>query len=124
MSRVSISRSYAILVGLEAYVKTRKKVKKGIEKVEEKKEEIIHPEEVARQREKERDKTKSAEKERRVLEENRKKNEEEKRKRSWSVKLMNRLGIRGEGKKEEEVTKVDKREGEDIESGIAPDGKR
>lgn len=31
MSRVSISRSYAVLVGLEVYVKTRRKVKNGVE---------------------------------------------------------------------------------------------
>ncbi|KAL5470074.1 hypothetical protein PMIN07_002072 [Paraphaeosphaeria minitans] len=31
MSRVSISRSYAVLVGLEMYVKTRRKVKHGVE---------------------------------------------------------------------------------------------
>ncbi|KAL9088720.1 MAG: hypothetical protein Q9165_006029 [Trypethelium subeluteriae] len=124
MSRVSISRSYAILVGLEAYVKTRKKVKHGVSKIEEKKEEVLHPEEVAKQREKERDKTKSAEKERRVLEEKRKKDEEERRKRSWSVRLKNRLGIGGEKSKDEGPTKVDKKEGEDIEDGIAPDGKR
>lgn len=31
MSHVSISRSYAVLVGLEAYVKTRKKIKHGVE---------------------------------------------------------------------------------------------
>ena len=123
MSRVSISRSYAILVGLEAYVKTRKEVKKGVGKVEEKKQEILHPEEVARQREKERDKTKSAERERRVLEEGRKREEEERKKKRWSVRLMNRLGIGGE-RKEESVKKVDKKEGEDVEDGIAPDGKR
>lgn len=33
MSRVSISRSYAVLVGLEMYVKTRRKVKHGVEHV-------------------------------------------------------------------------------------------
>jgi len=33
MSRVSISRSYAVLVGLETYVKTRRKVKHGVEHV-------------------------------------------------------------------------------------------
>ena len=31
MSHVSISRSYAVLVGLEAYVKTRRKIKHGVE---------------------------------------------------------------------------------------------
>ncbi|KAL9079885.1 MAG: hypothetical protein Q9157_001287 [Trypethelium eluteriae] len=124
MSHVSISRSYAILVGLEAYVKTRKKVKHGVSKIEEKKEEVLHPEEVAKQREKERDKTKSAEKERKVLEEKRKKDEEEKRKRSWSVRLKNRLGIGGEKSKDEGPVRIDKKEGEDIEDGIAPDGKR
>ncbi|KAI9662496.1 MAG: hypothetical protein M1821_008663 [Bathelium mastoideum] len=123
MSRVSISRSYAILVGLEAYVKTRKKVKKGVGKVEEKKDELLHPEEVARQREKERDKTKSAERERKVLEEKRQKDEEERRKRSWSVKLMSRLGIGGEGK-EENAKPIDKKPGEDVEDAIAPEGKR
>ncbi|KAI9695650.1 MAG: hypothetical protein M1820_008497 [Bogoriella megaspora] len=131
MSRVSISRSYAILVGLEAYVKTRRKVKKGVEKVEEKKEEMIHPEEMERKREKERDKSESAEKERRYLEETRKKEEEERRKMGWSERMLRRLGI-GKKKRQEDVqrkegkaiVKVEKKEGEDVEAGIAPEGRR
>ena len=46
MSRVSISRSYAVLVGLEGYLGAKRNVKKGEQRIKD----IIHPEE-ARQRE-------------------------------------------------------------------------
>ena len=45
MSHVSISRSYAILLGLEAYVKARKKIKKGIQHLHHHKEKEVNPKE-------------------------------------------------------------------------------
>lgn len=68
MSRVSISKSYAVLIGLEGYSKTRKKLKKVGGDVKGTKDKTLHPEEVARVQEEKRDKTESAEKERRTLE--------------------------------------------------------
>lgn len=67
MSHVSISRSYAVLVGLEAYVKTRRRGKRVLGKLVYGRDKILSPEEV-RRREEERDKSESAERERRVLE--------------------------------------------------------
>ncbi|RMZ85916.1 hypothetical protein DV736_g6531, partial [Chaetothyriales sp. CBS 134916] len=43
LSRLSISRSYAILVGLEAYVHTKQTVKAGSRAVEYQKERLLHP---------------------------------------------------------------------------------
>ncbi|KAI9773776.1 MAG: hypothetical protein M1835_006100 [Candelina submexicana] len=68
MSRVSISKSYAVLIGLEGYTKTRKKMKRVKGSIKEKKDKTLHPEEVARKEEEKRDKSKSAEKERQTLE--------------------------------------------------------
>lgn len=64
MSRVSISRSYAVLVGLEAYVKSRRKGKMMIQKLIHHRDKIISPSELARRHEEERDKSESAERER------------------------------------------------------------
>ncbi|KFY82345.1 hypothetical protein V500_10605, partial [Pseudogymnoascus sp. VKM F-4518 (FW-2643)] len=68
MSHVSISRSYAVLVGLEAYVKTRRRGKMVLGKLVHGRDKILSPEEVRRREEEERDKSESAERERRVLE--------------------------------------------------------
>jgi hypothetical protein len=67
MSHVSISRSYAILLGLEAYVKTRKKIKRGIEHLHHGKQKVVRPEDYKKMKEAQWDKSKSAEKEREVL---------------------------------------------------------
>ncbi|KAF7864084.1 hypothetical protein EAF04_007049 [Stromatinia cepivora] len=69
MSRVSISRSFAVLVGLEAYVKTRKRAKKVMGKVVRRKDKMLDKEGVVRRDEEMTDKCESAEKERRFLEE-------------------------------------------------------
>lgn len=68
MSHVSISRSYAVLVGLEAYVKTRKRGKKAFKKLIHSRDKLLSPEEVAKQDEEARDKSESAAIERRFLE--------------------------------------------------------
>ena len=62
MSRVSISRSYAVLVGLEAYAKTRKKIKHGLHHASKNKDRVLHPEEAKKREEATKDKSKSAEK--------------------------------------------------------------
>ncbi|KAL8400117.1 hypothetical protein RB594_000501 [Gaeumannomyces avenae] len=68
MRHVSISKSYAILVGLEVYARTRAKSKSIVDRMAHGKEKIVAPEEVAKREEAERDKTESAAKERAVLE--------------------------------------------------------
>jgi hypothetical protein len=60
MSHVSISRSYAVLVGLEAYVKTRRRGKKIVRKFVHSRDKILSPEEVAKKEELDRDKSESA----------------------------------------------------------------
>jgi len=67
MSHVSISRSYAILLGLEAYFKARKKIKKGIQHLHHHKEREFNLEEYRKKREKHMDKSQNTEKERQVL---------------------------------------------------------
>lgn len=69
MSHVSISKSYAVLVGLEAYVKTRKKGTDMLRRVTHRKESIVAPEELRKREEQEQDKSQSAARERKVLEE-------------------------------------------------------
>ncbi|KAH8203992.1 hypothetical protein TruAng_001803 [Truncatella angustata] len=56
MSHVSISKSYAVLVGLEAYVKTRKKGKQTLQNMTHHKEKLLNPEEVIKREEAAKDK--------------------------------------------------------------------
>lgn len=65
MSRVSISRSYAVLLGLESYVGAKKRLKMGEQKVKD----MVHPEQKKKREEGQMDKSKSAEMERKVIEE-------------------------------------------------------
>ncbi|TGJ87652.1 hypothetical protein E0Z10_g1152 [Xylaria hypoxylon] len=87
MSHVSISRSYAVLVGLEMYIKTRRKGKEALKKVSLGGTKVFRPEEAKRMEEAAWDGSQSAAKERRVLE---KEHEENKP----SVKILQKLGIR------------------------------
>jgi hypothetical protein len=130
MSRVSISRSYAVLVGLEAYVKTRKKLKHGIGHVTHNKDKVIHPEEVQKREEEEKDKSESAEKERKVIEAEKRKQEEVKKRESigsWAMRKMRFRSPSQSSSNSKEKTKQNSRTplsvpGEDVESGIAPEG--
>ncbi|KAJ9152047.1 IQ calmodulin-binding motif protein [Pleurostoma richardsiae] len=107
MSRVSISKSYAVLVGLEFYMKTRRKGKELVQKATRRREKMVHPEEVRRQDEALRDKSQSAAAERRFLEEQEERGREEN---SAGVQLMQKLhlsprvpaGQKGGGDEEEE----------------------
>ena len=69
MSHVSISRSYAVLVGLEAYVKTRRRGKRMLQKLLYHRDKVLSPVELAEKEEAEREKSQSAEKEKKFLEE-------------------------------------------------------
>lgn len=66
-SRVSISKSYAVLVGLEMYIKTRQRGKRLLQRAARKRDKVVHPEEARRKEEDARDKSQSAEKERLFL---------------------------------------------------------
>ncbi|KNG46588.1 iq calmodulin-binding motif protein [Stemphylium lycopersici] len=134
MSRVSISRSYAVLVGLEAYVKTRKKFKHGVEHVKEAEEKMVHPEEHERKVEEQKDKSESAKKERQLLAQEADRQEAERKQTSFSRRIWKRLS-RGAGEKDELTAKEREgakqkrkkwlsKSGEDIEDGIAPEGHR
>lgn len=76
MSRCSISRSYAVLLGLEGYLGAKKHAQKGKQGIKD----ALHPEEKKRREEAARDKSKSAEKERLALA------EEKRRKREGSLR--------------------------------------
>jgi hypothetical protein len=135
MSRVSISRSYAVLVGLEAYVKTRKKLKHGVEHVKEAETKVVHPEEHKRKVEEQKDKSKSAEKERQILAHKAEKEEAEKKEQSWRRRMWKRISRGGSEKddlspkerkdaKEQKQRKFLSKSGQDVESAIPPDGRR
>ncbi|KAK5632648.1 hypothetical protein RRF57_008362 [Xylaria bambusicola] len=94
MSHVSISRAYAVLVGLEMYVKARQKGKSALNKVSAKKMKIFRPEEAKRMEEEAWDKSQSAAKERRVLEKERQIEERKHEENKASVKIMRKLGLR------------------------------
>ncbi|KAL2882998.1 hypothetical protein SGCOL_001688 [Colletotrichum sp. CLE4] len=88
-SHVSISKSYAVLVGLEVYLKSRQKGKKAIEKMTHKKEKIMEPEEFRKREEEAKDKSESAAREREVLE----KEAEEREENKAAVKLLRKLNL-------------------------------
>lgn len=134
MSRVSISRSYAVLVGLEVYVKTRRKVKKGVGVVKDVETKIVHPEVYEQKIEEQKDNSKSAQRERELLAEQAEKEEAERKQRSWKRRIWKKISGGGEKDdtpacekdqaKQSRRKKVLSRSGQDIESGIAPGGKR
>jgi hypothetical protein len=132
MSRVSISRSYAVLVGLEAYVKTRRKFKHGIGHVAEAETKVIHPDEHKKKMEEQKDKSKSAERERQLLAANAEKEQAARRENSWRRKIWKRISRsgsvsskdEGQAAKEKKHKKTLSRSGQDVESGIPPSGHR
>ena len=89
MRRVSISKSYAVLVGLEVYIKTRQKGRDLAKKLVHTKHKIADPEEVKKQTEADREKSESAEKERELLE----REEKERLANKDTVHLLQRLNI-------------------------------
>ena len=89
MSHVSISRSYAILLGLETYVGAKQKVRKGEQKVKD----MIHPAEARKREEAKKDKSKSAQREREILEKEAQEREKQDREQSLHHKVMRKLHI-------------------------------
>jgi hypothetical protein len=133
MSRVSISRSYAVLVGLEAYVKTRRKVKKGVGAVKDAETKVIHPEVYEKKVEEQKDNSKSAQRERQLLADQAEKEEAQRKEKSWRRRIWKKMsGGRKDDvavREKEQVNKqrrkkVLSRSGQDVESGIPPGGRR
>ncbi|KAK4565560.1 hypothetical protein LTR86_004177 [Recurvomyces mirabilis] len=93
LSHCNISRSYAVLLGLEGYLGAKKQVKS----VEKSVKGMLDPEEKRKREEKERDMSKSAQREREIL---REQEGRERRERSFSLRLKQGLGL--DGKVEEE----------------------
>ena len=100
MSHVSISRSYAILVGLEAYVKVRRRSKKMIQKLVHHRDKILSPQEVAEREDAERDKSESAERERRFLQLKEKAEKEDREQNRGDLRLREKLRIKPRSRNE------------------------
>jgi hypothetical protein len=135
LSRVSISQSYAVLVGLETYTKARKQVKNAEAAVVHEKDKLLNPEKVKAEEEAKQDKSESAKREREFLDKQRQEEEqailERKSRRSLTGKLssaMSKLKFR-KGSTESEAAGQDQQVkrvvGTGPEDGIpAPDGHR
>ncbi|KAK7713442.1 hypothetical protein SLS64_004692 [Diaporthe eres] len=93
MSHVSISKSYAVLVGLEMYVKTRQKGKQLLQRTAHKKDKVIHPEEAQKREEDARDKSQSAETERRFLEKQQEEEDKQREENRAAAKVLQKLKL-------------------------------
>lgn len=131
MSRVSISKSYAVLVGMEGYARTKRKVKDMEASLEHEKDKILHPEKAKQQDEQLKDKSQSAEKERKYLEHRRAEDEEnrqgDKKDKRLSSRLARKLGLRDKKNNDRERPGNEGRAipGEGPENGVPPpEGKR
>jgi hypothetical protein len=93
MSHVSISKSYAVLVGLEMYVKTRQKGKQILQRTAHQKDKVIHPEQAQKREEDARDKSQSAETERRFLEKQQEEEEKQREENRAALKVMQKLKL-------------------------------
>lgn len=128
MSRVSISSSYAVLVGLEAYAKTRKKIKHGLHHASKNKDRVLHPEEAKKREEATKDKGKGAENERQILADKTEKEEESKKQSNFRERFRRKLRIGSmsskDGLSKQEPEPVVSMNGQDVESAIPPQGER
>ena len=128
MSRVSISRSYAVLVGMESYMRTKKKVEKAQKAVGHEKDKLLNPDKVKAEKEAARDKSQSAEKERQYLEQQRREKHKENGGRGIDSGLVSRLTKHfsrlsgGESQKEEDAKARPGRrvQGTGPEDGVPP----
>lgn len=97
MSHTTLSKSYAVLVGLEAYVKTRRKGKDLVGKLVHHRDKIIAPEELKQREEDAKDTSQSAEREREVLEQEKQEQEERDIETSTAAHAMHKLKIAATG---------------------------
>lgn len=105
MTHVSISKSYVVLIGLETYIKTRRKGKDLAQRVGHRRDKILDPEEAARREDEARDKSESAAREREVLE----REEAEKQEGRPVKKVLKKLGIKPT-KEEKQAAKREQKE--------------
>ena len=85
LSRLNISRSYAVILGLEGYMSVKKRAKSTAQGAKD----LFNPEDKKRREEEQRDKTQSAEKERRILEAQ----ALEEKRNSLSYRVKSKLGL-------------------------------
>lgn len=93
MSRVSISKSYAVLLGLEGYMKTKKQAGVGFKEMENTAERLFNPEAAKKREELARDKSQSAQKELEHLEKMKTADEEKKKNETLAEKMQRKLGL-------------------------------
>ena len=127
MSRVSISRSYAVLVGLESYTKATSEVKKAEKAAKHRKDRVLHPDKVRQEEEAKMDKSQSAEKERQHLAALKAEQEKARKGDKSMGGRFSRVVDRFKGRREAETDLADgtRRSPEGPEDGIpAPEGKR
>jgi hypothetical protein len=132
MSHVSISRSYAVLVGLEAYVKTRRKGKRFLKALIHGRDKLLSPEELRERQEEEMDRSQSAAREQRFLELQHDEEENKRDQNKTNTKLLQKLHIRQDTPKNEgDVAASGLKSEADInvpgpgpENGIPPQGTR
>jgi transposase len=98
-----------VLIGLETYIKTKRKGKDLAQRVGHRKDKIVAPEEAARREEEEKDKSQSAAREREVLQ----REEAEKQEGRPVKKVLKKLGIKPT-KEEKQAAK--REEKEDVEN--------
>lgn len=136
MHHVSISRSYAVLVGLEAYVKTRRRGKRLVKALVHGRDKLLTPNELTEREEAEMDKSESAARERRLLEIQHE--EEDRDENKANIKLLRKLHLRPttpkhgmKGGTNDSITEISEQEEDNIvvpgqgpENAIAPEGTR
>ncbi|UPK97691.1 hypothetical protein LCI18_008626 [Fusarium solani-melongenae] len=110
MTHVSISKSYVVLIGLEAYIKTRRKGKDLAQRVGHRRDKILDPEEAARREDEARDKSESAAREREVLE----REEAEKQEGRPVKKVLKKLGIKPTKEEKQAAKREQKEEAERV----------
>jgi hypothetical protein len=92
MSHVTISRSYAVLVGLEAYVKTRRRGKKIVKALLHGRDMLLTHDELKKREEEHLDRTETADRERRFHDIQQ--DEDAREENKANIKLLNKLHIR------------------------------
>lgn len=95
LSRLNVSRSYAVILGLEGYIR----VKKRAQNVGQKTKDVLNPEEARKREEANKDKSQSAQREREILE----KEASARRRRSATYRFKKKLGIHGKGEGETDI---------------------
>lgn len=126
MSRLSISRSYAVLVGMESYTRTKGKEGQIESSLKHEKDKVLHPEKVKEQNERQKDKSQSAEKERQHLEklrlEDEKRRQSRKEEGNLSSRMARKLGLRAKENGGGERTESEGRgiQGVGPEDGVPP----